>query len=132
VLPELPGLAAEEAPREPEPVPGHLPRALEQEQLRQEPEQEPALRQQVQEPERDPFSPEISLIEVAPAVQVWDSPRVRLERVRLPDSQALTLRPFPCWKPALPVVNKTPPEETLRPYPSELSEFVRSLFHLSK
>ena len=133
MLQELPARAAVEAPQEPEPVPGRLPQALEQEQLRKEPELAPL--QQVQEvpvPVRDPSLPEISLAEVAPAVQVWDFPRVRLERVRLPDSQALTLRPFPCWKPALQVVNKTQPVENLRPWQSELSEYVRSLFHLSK
>jgi len=137
VHPLLSALAEPEAPR---PGPG-----LVQERWLQVPEQ--ALRapelvrvpeplqleaQLVPEPAQEAPLP-FSLVEAAPPEQVSDFPQLPPEReVRVVPQMPLPLPVSPGWQEALQVVNKTQPEETQVPLQSEVSEFVRSCFHLSK
>jgi hypothetical protein len=96
-----------------------MPQAPERVPLGQELVQEPERLQralEVQEPERAQTSTRVSsLLEIAPAPQASDFPRVPLERVRLLESPALHLRPLPNWQAALQVVNRTQPLENQGP-----------------
>jgi hypothetical protein len=137
-----PALSEEPVPAElalaPELEPVQQQQAPEQGQLRLGLAQEPGVPQltvqaQELEPVRALSSPRESFsLEIAPAAQVSDFPRVPPERGRLLESQALRSQLVPGWQAAPQVVNKTQPLENQGPKQSELSEIVRSLFHLSK